>query len=96
MDLKEEQGRYFKALSDPFRLKIIELLPKNKCCEDMFNVNELVGELGGSQPNMSHHLGVLKSAGILKYEKICNSTYFYVDTEKCRGVMEQFMEHYLT
>lgn len=95
MNSNQEHGRFFKALADPFRLQIIRALPCGDITEDQVNVNRLVKQLGGSQPNMSHHLGVLKNAGILKYEKIRNSTYFYVDEAWCRRWIEQFEEDYL-
>jgi len=88
----DEYSKIFKALSDPFRLKIIMTLPKTNNCEDMYNVTELIEELGGSQPNMSHHLGILKNAGLLKFEKVCNSTYFYVDQPKLDAILKSFRE----
>ncbi|MBM3994034.1 MAG: winged helix-turn-helix transcriptional regulator [Planctomycetes bacterium] len=57
-------ARYLKALSDPDRLKIIQCLqdgPKN--------VSEIAGLLGRELVNVSHHLGVLRHAGIVQDRK---------------------------
>lgn len=50
-----------KAMGDPTRLQILEsLLVEEKC------VNELVQELQCSQPHMSHHLRILRDAGLVE------------------------------
>ncbi len=53
-----------KALSDPTRLKIFEMLLEREMC-----VCELVAELGASQPLVSHHLRELKIAGLVRDRK---------------------------
>lgn len=60
----QECARRLKALADPERLKIIQLLqggPKN--------VTTLSGLLGADIANVSHHLGVLRHAGLVRHEK---------------------------
>jgi DNA-binding transcriptional ArsR family regulator len=57
-------ARRLKALADPERLKIIQLLqsgPKN--------VSTLSDLLGADIANVSHHLGVLRHAGLVRDEK---------------------------
>jgi ArsR family transcriptional regulator len=80
-----------KALSDPFRLKILALLPDHADCELVLNVNDLIAKLGGSQPNMSHHLKVLKDAGIVVKKKMCSSVYFHKDKQTLLAV-QKFVE----
>jgi len=72
----------FKAMGDPFRLRILDLLPDRPECDLVFNVNELVDALGGSQPNMSHHLKILCDAGLIKKNKMCNSVYYHKSRER--------------
>lgn len=48
------------ALADPTRVRILDLL-----CERERSVNELVGEMGMSQPGVSQHLKVLREAGLV-------------------------------
>jgi DNA-binding transcriptional ArsR family regulator len=56
----KRQSRIFKALSDPTRLKIIELLSVRDMC-----VCEIMAALDMTQPTASHHLNILESTGLL-------------------------------
>jgi ArsR family transcriptional regulator len=50
-----------KALSDPTRLRIVELLRNGEICACKF-----VSLTNKSQPTVSQHLKILENAGILK------------------------------
>ena len=63
--------KIFKALSDTNRLKIIKLLKEGELC-----ACELTGALSNSQSTVSHHLSVLKSAGMIKERKEGKWSYF--------------------
>lgn len=65
MDKIEETTELFKALADERRLQIIDLLA---CCGKLC-VCDITEELGLSQPNISHHLKILKNAGLIKATK---------------------------
>ncbi len=57
-------ARLLKAMADPDRLRIVQCLragPKN--------VSEIATELGEEIVNVSHHLGVLRNAGIALDER---------------------------
>jgi DNA-binding transcriptional ArsR family regulator len=54
----------FKALNDETRRKIIELLKQ----KDM-NAGEIAEEFNISKPSISHHLDILKRAGLITSEK---------------------------
>ena len=54
------QSRFFKALGDETRLRIVALLSHGELCVCHFE-----SALGLSQPNASRQLGVLRSAGIV-------------------------------
>jgi ArsR family transcriptional regulator len=54
----------FKALADPTRLKILECIKNGEKC-----ICEVIPFTGKSQPNVSQHLKVLKSAGIVNERK---------------------------
>lgn len=57
-----------KVLADPARLRILkELIGTQK--EKSFCVRDLASRLQISQPNISHHLKVLKNAGFIACEK---------------------------
>jgi ArsR family transcriptional regulator, arsenate/arsenite/antimonite-responsive transcriptional repressor len=62
----EATARLFKALADPHRVRIVNLLatsPGPVC------VCEFTGPLGLSQPTVSHHLKKLVQAGLLEREQ---------------------------
>ena len=62
-----ELGRRFAALSDPVRLRLLSLLANAK--EGAVCACDLVEPLGKSQPTVSHHLKVLREAGLVTSEK---------------------------
>ena len=56
--------KVLKALSDKNRLRILKMLQAKKMC-----VCELASALGITQPSVSRHLGILKSAGLVRDRK---------------------------
>lgn len=65
------ETRIFKALADPNRLRIVKLLKEGELC-----ACELTIALPSSQSTVSHHLSVLKSAGLIKERKEGKWSYF--------------------
>jgi ArsR family transcriptional regulator len=65
-DQAEATARLFKALADPHRVKIVNLLATSP---DPVCVCEFTGPLGLSQPTVSHHLKKLVQAGLLEREQ---------------------------
>jgi ArsR family transcriptional regulator len=61
-----ETARVFKALADPHRVRIVNLLATSP---DPVCVCEFTGPLGLSQPTVSHHLKKLLDAGLLDREQ---------------------------
>lgn len=53
-------ARLLKAMADPERLRIVQCLRDGEK-----NVSEMAAELGVEVVNLSHHLGVLRNAGIV-------------------------------
>jgi ArsR family transcriptional regulator len=64
-----------KALADPVRLQLVDVLRKHagKVC-----VCELVPLFDLSQPTVSHHLKVLRGAGLVDSERRGLWAYYYV------------------
>ena len=64
-----------KALGDPVRLQLVDVLRKHagKVC-----VCELVPLFDVSQPTVSHHLKVLREAGIVGSERVGLWAYYFV------------------
>ena len=59
-DRTQSVARVFHALSDPTRLRIVDLLRRGERC-----VCELTEVLDASQPRLSFHLKTLKDAGLV-------------------------------
>lgn len=57
----------FKALSDPGRLRLLSLIAAHESGQAC--VCDLTGPLGLSQPTVSHHLKVLREAGLVTGER---------------------------
>jgi ArsR family transcriptional regulator len=72
----ERMARVAKALGDPIRLQLVDVLRKHagKVC-----VCELVPLFELSQPTVSHHLKVLRDAGIVGSERRGLWAYYYVN-----------------
>jgi len=59
-----ELTNFFKALSDPTRRKVLQLLRER----DM-TPSEILEKLPVSQPTLSHHLDILKRADLVTCER---------------------------
>ena len=57
-------GEGFKALADPTRRRILELLREGNC-----TAGELAEHFDISKPSLSHHLATLKNAGLVTDER---------------------------
>jgi ArsR family transcriptional regulator, arsenate/arsenite/antimonite-responsive transcriptional repressor len=81
-DIEREQAERIssvaKALGDPIRMQLVDVLRKHagKVC-----VCELVPLFNLSQPTVSHHLKVLREAGIVGSERRGLWAYYYVNPE---------------
>jgi ArsR family transcriptional regulator len=64
-------GELFKVLGDPLRRRIVELLAVEQLC-----TCHLVEETGAGQTTISHHLRVLREAGMVDTEPCGRFTYY--------------------
>ena len=74
----EAAARLFKALADPSRIKIVNLLARRG---EAVCACEFVPALGLAQATVSHHLKQLTSAGLLEREQRGKWAYFSLDPE---------------
>ncbi len=73
----EPLARYFRALSEPLRLRILDALR-----ERPMNVSELTALLGCSQANVSKHLALLAETGLVEREARGTAAYYrFADAE---------------
>jgi DNA-binding transcriptional ArsR family regulator len=63
-DAAMKKAKFFKALADATRLKILGLLEVREMC-----VCEVMVALDLTQPTASHHLRILENVGIVKARK---------------------------
>jgi ArsR family transcriptional regulator, arsenate/arsenite/antimonite-responsive transcriptional repressor len=71
-----ELATMFKALGDPVRLRLLSLIashPGGQAC-----VCEISGTFDVSQPTISHHLKLLRSAGLLDCQRRGTWVYYWV------------------
>ncbi|NTU98142.1 MAG: winged helix-turn-helix transcriptional regulator, partial [Chlorobiaceae bacterium] len=63
-EMLEAVSNRFKLLSEPMRLKILQVL-----CEKEHTVQEIVKEVKASQANISKHLALMHDNGIVNRRK---------------------------
>ena len=69
----EHVADYFRALSEPLRLKLLNALRTGP-----LNVGELTSLLGCSQANVSKHLALLAKLGLVSRESRGTSVYYQI------------------
>ena len=77
VDERGELAARFKALADPTRVAILSML----ACEDEVCVCVLTDQLDVSQPTISHHLKVLRDAGLIASERRANWAYYHLQAD---------------
>jgi DNA-binding transcriptional ArsR family regulator len=81
-------ARYFGVLSEPTRLKILHAI-----CQSERSVSAIAEGTGATQTNVSRHLGLMLSAGVVSRRREGNVVYYRVANpefvEICRSVCVQ-------
>src|SRR5512139_894327 len=80
---------FAKAISDETRQKIMNLV----CCTSL-SVNEIVEKLDVSQPTVSHHLSILREAGLVSVREDGKQTFYSLNQDRmavcCGELMIKF------
>jgi DNA-binding transcriptional ArsR family regulator len=80
---------FFKAVSDKTRKGIFELLEGKE-----MPVGEIAKQLKLTQPNVSHHLNILKKCGCVRSRREGKNMYYSVNHDEmlcsCRGFFNRF------
>jgi DNA-binding transcriptional ArsR family regulator len=79
---------FFKALCNTTRAQIIEFLLGGERC-----VCEMTGPLDQSQPLVSHHLALLRDAGLVRMRSEGTRTYYSIDWERFDADLDGFLDH---
>jgi ArsR family transcriptional regulator, arsenate/arsenite/antimonite-responsive transcriptional repressor len=82
-DQAQATARVFKALADPARVKIVNLLATSP---DPVCVCEFTDPLGLSQPTVSHHLKKLMDAGLLERQQRGTWAYYRLRRDALGGL----------
>ena len=77
----------FKLLSDETRLRILMYLAR----EHELHVSALCDRLGQSQPAVSHHLALLRVAGLIEARRDGKHNYYSVRASHFRGLIEKLV-----
>ncbi|MEU8082618.1 metalloregulator ArsR/SmtB family transcription factor [Micromonospora sp. NPDC049101] len=83
-----EYSQVFKALSDPVRLRLFSLIASRAGGEVC--VCELTGEFDVTGPTISHHLKVLREAGLVGSERRATWVYYWVHPQMLARLSEFF------
>jgi DNA-binding transcriptional ArsR family regulator len=78
---------FAKAMADDTRQQIMRLL----CCQWLF-VSDIVDKIGVSQPTVSHHLGILRDAGLVNTRREGKQIFYTLNQDVvavCCGVLLQ-------
>ena len=86
-DRYEWNAKIFKALSDPKRLRIIEMLSCGELC-----ACKILEEFKVTQPTLSHDMKLLRDAGLVTGRRDGKWMYYSLDEEKIQG-FKQFICH---
>lgn len=87
MSNKPNPLEFAKALADKTRQEIM-----SHCCCCWLSVNEIVEKMGGlSQPTVSHHLAILREAGLVETRTEGKQTFYTLNQERVAFCCGQLM-----
>jgi ArsR family transcriptional regulator, zinc-responsive transcriptional repressor len=91
-DLDEETlfmvSQSFKALSDPTRLRILNLLLTGE-----HSVNDIADKLSLLQSTVSHQLRFLKNVRLVRFRREGTTIYYSTDDEHVIDLLKQSIDH---
>lgn len=91
-DLDEETlflvSQTFKALSDPTRIRILNLLFHKE-----YSVNDIAETLDLKQSNVSHQLRFLKNLRLVKFRREGTTIYYSYDDDHVMNMLKETIEH---
>lgn len=80
---------FAKAIADETRQKIM-----SACCCRWLSVSEIVEKMNVSQPTVSHHLAILREAGLVNVREEGKQTFYSLNQENiafcCGQIMAKF------
>ena len=84
--------KFFKAIADQHRQSILALIKEHQS----INATEIIKHNKLSQPTISHHLTILKQAGLIQEKKKGREVYYSIKDKTisscCLGFMHKLVE----
>jgi len=77
-----------RALSDETRLEVLNILRSGE-----MNVNDIANKCTVSRPTISHHLQIMKRAGILNSSKDGKETYYSINKNKLTVLAQSILSY---
>lgn len=87
-ELERDLVQVFKLMSDETRLRVIMYLMR----EGELHVSALCDKLGQSQPAVSHHLALLRVAGLIEARRDGKHNYYSVRAMHFHRIMSELFE----
>ena len=84
--MKTNPVLFAKAIADETRQKIMNLV----CCNSL-SVSEIVEKLDVSQPTVSHHLAILREAGLVDVREEGKQTFYSLNQNRVAVCCGQLM-----
>ncbi len=84
---EKRYSRYFKAIGDPSRLRILSLLARGE-----LSVGDIAHQLGLAQPTVSRHLGILRDADIVFDRRDGQQVFYRLNRETVQTCCEGFCD----
>ena len=78
---------FAKAIADDTRQTIMQF-----CCCEWRSVTEIVSRTGVSQPTVSHHLAILRDAGLVSLRSEGRQTFYALNQEKVAVCCGQLLQ----
>jgi ArsR family transcriptional regulator len=83
-DTVNDLVQLFKLLADDTRLKVIHFLMQ----KDELNVRTLCKLLRQSQPAVSHHLALMREAGIIECRRDGKHNFYHLVPKRCQALLD--------
>ena len=84
--MKFDPVLFAKAIADDTRQRIM-----SACCCCWLSVNEIVEKVGFTQPTISHHLAILRDAGLVHIREEGKQTFYSLNQETVASCCGQVM-----
>ncbi|HEV2123749.1 MAG TPA: metalloregulator ArsR/SmtB family transcription factor [Chloroflexota bacterium] len=75
------------ALADPARQDLVQVLAR-----DELNVTDITSRISISRPTVSHHLGILRRAGLVRARKVGKEVFYRLDKDRISRTLEGLLE----